>query len=287
MGRPRARKAATLVAAFLLFLLATSVAAQDQQERAAAATEMESSATSTDEVAPEPRSLSGEELAAEREAVLAADRGFAEALEAKNRDGIQDALQTDATYLGMQVRWGRVAYLDELRALWEPEKKVSAEYEPLEAVVATSGDLAYSLGRGTIRFTRLGTDEVVESTGQYLTIWTRNLEGAWKIWSSGTLVVHPDPAWGLAREPRYGLAKAWKWRVLGAPEAEIDLSWRAEKTAMAASGKMAAVLGGYEVSARLGEDEESGRGGYLAVRMLDDAGQWRTVAEAYTPPMTQ
>ena len=285
---PMNRWAVTCLVAACLFPFPG--AAQDQQERAAATQELSKAEALLEEPGEEDVSepapvLSEEQLGAEREAVLAADRAFAEALGGKNRDGIHDALQSDATYLGMQVRWGRVAFLDELRALWDPEKKVFAEYEPLEAAVATSGDLAYSLGRGTIRFTRLGTEEEIESTGHYLTVWTRDLEGAWKIWSSGTLVVHPDPAWGLAREPRYGLADAWNWKVLGAPESEIDLSWRAEKTAWAASGKMAAVLGNYEVSARHGDDEESGGGGYLAIRMLDDEDQWHTVGESYTPPI--
>ena len=224
---------------------------------------------------------------AAEEAVWAADRAFAAAGIARDKEGFSSYILPEGSYLAQKIERGREAFVGNWAPLFDPSKQVVGfEWEPLAVAAAESADLAYSIGRAKISFRRLGSDEIVESPGHYLTVWKPDEEGAWKIWGCGTLVIYSDPSIAMASEPRHGIAQALDWKLLNAPDAEADFDWRPEATLTSQSGDLAATLGSYTVEARRGEEKESGGGGYLAVRTKDEKGRWVLVAEGYTPPYT-
>jgi ketosteroid isomerase-like protein len=60
----------------------------------------------------------------------------------------------------------------------------------VQADVAESGDLGYTLGRYESR--RIGPDgQQVRETGSYLTVWKRGADGSWKV---ALDIGSPDPS---------------------------------------------------------------------------------------------
>ena len=235
---------------------------------------------------------------AARSAVLAADAAFGQAAREHDRDAFRKAVLGDAIFLGERVHRGRIAFVDGWAPLFDPQQGVRLEWEPATAETAASGELAYSLGRVKVSFPRLGTDEILERPGHYLSVWRKGAGGEWKIWANGTLVIHPDPALGIARERRRALAQVWDWPALAALDADVRLEWTPERVIEAQSGELAVSFGHYEVEARLdaggaGEPDEiapepshvAGRGAYLSVWKMDDAGYWTLAAESFSPPI--
>ena len=233
------------------------------------------------------------------QAVLEADAAFGQAALEHDRDAFRDALLGDALFLGERAHRGRVAFLGAWSPLFDPAKGMRFEWEPLQAEIADSGEIAYSVGRVKVSFPRPGTDEIIERPGHYLTGWKKETpSGKWKIWANGTLVIHPDPTLGIARERRRALAEVWSWPPLASLEADVRLEWHPERLVEAGSGELAVSLGQYEVEARLpvsasptdgasptGDREAAGSGAYLSVWKKDAAGFWTLAAESFSPPI--
>lgn len=120
------------------------------------------------------------DLAAAREAIMAADRDFAQATAARGVDGWVSYFAAD----GVQFRpGGTVSGHAEIRELMTPafaDPNFSLTWAPVSAEVSRGGDLGYTIGRYEAR--RLGPDghETV-STGSYVTIWRKQPDGGWRV----------------------------------------------------------------------------------------------------------
>jgi ketosteroid isomerase-like protein len=119
--------------------------------------------------------------AANREALLAADRAFDAATAEKKLDGFSSFLADDASTLRADrpVLRGKSAVQQEWKALLE-NKSISLRWQPISAEIAKSGDLGYTVGTYTI--TR--TDEkgsAIVGTGKYLTVWRLQKDKSWKV----------------------------------------------------------------------------------------------------------
>lgn len=72
----------------------------------------------------------------------------------------------------------------------------SISWKPAQAVVASSGDLGYTMGSNEITFAD-GKGKVARSQGRYLTVWRRNGGGPWKcvidVWNESPFPPPPIP----------------------------------------------------------------------------------------------
>jgi ketosteroid isomerase-like protein len=119
--------------------------------------------------------------AANRDALLAADRAFDAATAEKNMDGFSSFLADNVSTLraDQPVLRGKGAMQQEWKALLE-NKSISLRWQPISAEISKSGDLGYTVGSYTI--TR--TDEkgsAIVGTGKYLTVWRLQKDGSWKV----------------------------------------------------------------------------------------------------------
>jgi ketosteroid isomerase-like protein len=119
--------------------------------------------------------------AANRDALLAADRAFDAATAEKKLDGFSLFLAVNAATLRADrpVLQGKAAVQQEWKALLE-NKSISLRWQPISAEIAKSGDLGYTVGSYAI--TR--TDEkgsAVVGTGKYLTVWRLQKDKSWKV----------------------------------------------------------------------------------------------------------
>lgn len=119
------------------------------------------------------------EPAAEREALLAADRAFAQmsvergAVEAFYAYLSEDAMQMPAGSLPITGR-------EAIRASMSAGPAYSLEWTPVDGSVALSGDLGWTWGNYVARIT--GPDgQPAESHGKYLNVWGRDAAGGWKV----------------------------------------------------------------------------------------------------------
>jgi len=104
------------------------------------------------------------------------DREFDVAVARGDRAAFADLIATDAVFLGTDTLRGRSAVVQSWDPLLDREGSVSLRWSPASAVVATSGDLAYTLG--TYRLERRGQDGRVQAaTGDYVTVWRRDPDG--------------------------------------------------------------------------------------------------------------
>jgi len=117
--------------------------------------------------------------AAEREALMALEREWSDMYGRGDVDGIAALLADESVLLapGRPPAVGRDSVVATTRALLAAEAAdgVSVSWEPVDAVVSPSGDMAYDWGRAT---TTLADGSVVE--GGYLVVWTRE-DGEWRV----------------------------------------------------------------------------------------------------------
>jgi ketosteroid isomerase-like protein len=117
--------------------------------------------------------------ALEVEALIQADLDFARATADRGVDGWVDAFADEAV---MFRSGGLVVGVDSIRHLMAPafaDSTFRLMWEPVEAHVATAGDLGYTIGRyERMRALTDGTSDV--ATGSYVTIWRKQADGAWK-----------------------------------------------------------------------------------------------------------
>lgn len=119
---------------------------------------------------------------AARRSVMEADRAFARAFAERGVEVWADFFAPDGVQIpgGLPAARGR----DEVRALAERLFGGSGfealTWEPVQAEVAASGDLAYTLGN----YVAEGTDakgEPMRQEGNYVTIWRRARDGTWQV----------------------------------------------------------------------------------------------------------
>jgi ketosteroid isomerase-like protein len=215
------------------------------------------------------------------DALRAADQAYAAALVDRDRDAIQRLLASDAIFLERTPQRGRSEYLALMQPLFEQKYGFQVVYEPLEAHVARSGELGWTLGTSSTTFTRPGLEAQTFET-HYMTVWSREADGPWQVKVHSTVIVHAE--YGQAREPRTGLMTGWP-QLNDFIDAAIELDWTPEHTVRAASGELAYTYGAYEVEFTRGEESYGGPGGYIAVWQKDEERQhWQLAAEGYSAP---
>lgn len=116
-----------------------------------------------------------------RQAMQDADRRFSRASEARDLEGFTQLVAADAVFLsqtgppalgraGVRKRWG---------GFFEPAGP-TLTWEPVEAVASERGDLGYTRGRYLLKG-RDGEGKPMAETGEYLSIWRKDPDGAWRV----------------------------------------------------------------------------------------------------------
>ena len=217
---------------------------------------------------------------AARVAVNAADEAFNDAARGRDREALGNLLATDVIFLESETLRGKSAFLERMQPMFEGKYELALDAHNLETHVAQSGELAFTIGSARTSFTRPGLAE--ESfEGHYLNVWAAGGEGEWKMQVYAPLIVHPEL--GMAREPRSGLMTAWP-EIRDQIGAATRLEWTPERTVRAESGEMAYTFGEYSVTFSLEGEEKAGKGGFVAVWMIDDQDRWQLAGEGYSPP---
>jgi len=120
------------------------------------------------------------DLEADRQAIMDADRAFAQATAANGVDGWVSYFAED----GVQFRpGGTISGHAAIRDLMAPalsNPTSSLTWEPVRARVSSSGDLGYTIGRWESRAMGPDQQEVV-ATGSYVSIWRKQSDGSWKV----------------------------------------------------------------------------------------------------------
>jgi ketosteroid isomerase-like protein len=129
------------------------------------------------------------DTAATKSSILAADRNLAAAVAAKGADAFLDALDSSAAVLfpGQPVLEGRAeARTPFLSRYGAPS---SLTWNPVHAVVSTDGKLGCTMGYSLFRNAR--DTAKVEHRGMYLTCWTKDASGKWRV--AGTQIADSPP----------------------------------------------------------------------------------------------
>jgi uncharacterized protein (TIGR02246 family) len=121
------------------------------------------------------------DVAAIKAAITADEKKWNEEFKSRSLDGLVGHYASDAYFVvpGMRASSGsadiRKAYEG---ALKDPNFAVSFSSDKIE--VAESGDLAYSRGHFTEKYTDPKTKQVVSDGGSYVTIYRKQADGSWK-----------------------------------------------------------------------------------------------------------
>jgi uncharacterized protein (TIGR02246 family) len=128
---------------------------------------------------PQTSSEAAVDQAAEADTLMALEREWSDMYGRGDVDGIAALLADESVLLapGQPPAAGRDSVVSTTRALLAAEAAdgVSVSWEPVDAVVSPSGDMAYDWGRAT---TTLADGTTVE--GGYLVVWTRE-DGEWRV----------------------------------------------------------------------------------------------------------
>ena len=169
------------IAIAILLMLLVSAAADAQRRRA-----RKPAAPRTEDVA--------------RAAILQADRDFAKAGASKDIEAFLRFIAEDGhAFPGGEMSTGKPAF----RELWAPlfkDPTVSISWAPVVAKASQSGDMGYTTGMYEIRGTgEDGTPKI--RRGSYVTIWTKQPDGSWKVALDMGAPIPPKPAAQPAAEP--------------------------------------------------------------------------------------
>ena len=119
--------------------------------------------------------------AANRDALLAADRAFDAATAEKKLDGFSSFLADNASTLRADrpVLQGKAAVQQEWKGLLE-NKSISLRWQPISAEIAKSGDLGYTRGTYVLTATDPASQKAVTEKGRFVTIFRKEADGSWK-----------------------------------------------------------------------------------------------------------
>lgn len=121
------------------------------------------------------------DLEAERQALMQADRDFAAETARRGGDGWADYFAPDGI---MYPREGRVEGREPIRERMKPafaDTERRLLWEPKSAVVASGGDLGFTLGRWrSVRVTPGGADSTL-AEGNYVSIWKKVPGEGWRV----------------------------------------------------------------------------------------------------------
>ena len=116
----------------------------------------------------------------EREALLAMDREFAQAsVQFGAPQAFYMYMADDAVMLpnGSERLVGPESIRDALAA----NRGMTLDWTPIDGAVAASGDLGYTWGTWKATSPDLETGGVTLSSGRYLTVWRREVNGPWRV----------------------------------------------------------------------------------------------------------
>jgi ketosteroid isomerase-like protein len=127
-----------------------------------------------------PPAAPARDAAADREAIMAADRAFADSTYARGLDGWMSYYTTDA----VRLRLGEPAVqgTDAVRAFDAPifaDTAVVLVWTPVDAGTFADGNHGYSTGKGAMVRRATPADTVWQ--GSYVTIWRREADGRWMV----------------------------------------------------------------------------------------------------------
>lgn len=133
----------------------------------------------TTQTAPPPARPT-QDAAADREAILAADRAFNDSTSAHGLDGWMSFYAADAVRLrlGEQAVQGTEA----VRRFDAPifaDTSIVLVWTPVDAGTFANGSHGFSTGKGAMVRRASPSDTVWQ--GQYVTIWRRETDGRWKV----------------------------------------------------------------------------------------------------------
>jgi ketosteroid isomerase-like protein len=140
-------------------------------------------------------------------AVRAADVALDRAVSSGDAGAFGALLEEGATFAGGRgLSRGRDAVLASWKPLLSPDGP-RLRWAPSRAVVATSGDLAFTIGRW--RLDAKGQEgKPVHEEGEYVTVWRRAGKGPWRVLLDGSLRPAAKLGEGLARTPVLSAASA-------------------------------------------------------------------------------
>jgi ketosteroid isomerase-like protein len=122
----------------------------------------------------------GIDVEAEREALLAMDREFAQAsVQFGPAQAFYMYMADGAVQLvdGAERRVGPAAIRDALAGA----PGLTLDWQPVDGAVAESGDLGYTWGTWEATSPDVETGGVTLSTGRYVSVWRRDPSGAWQV----------------------------------------------------------------------------------------------------------
>jgi len=222
------------------------------------------------------------DLIAERAAVAAADLDLCHAVAEHDVERFKARIAPEAHFLGSTVAHGPQEVAEAWADYLDPGSGESLQWGPQEVTVASAGDLAYSIGEFLYR-ARDKDGAPVALTGTYLSVWTRDENGRWRITVDGPLAAREPmpPGFSLERRNRF----AARWAPLATPGVEFSHHRQPQQSQLSASGDLAYTFGEYTLGATDAAGKtESTTGAYFTVWARVGDRPWKAVAESVLPP---
>ncbi len=117
------------------------------------------------------------DLAAERDALMAADKGWSESI--SDTDEFLSYIADDAHFMPFGAPLARG---DAIRTTWEHLVSMpgfALEWQATSADVAESGELGYTIGTFELTTEQDGASMV--TVGKYVTVWSKQADSSWKV----------------------------------------------------------------------------------------------------------
>lgn len=121
------------------------------------------------------------DLQAEASRIVQADAAFAKSVADKDRQAFLTFLSGVTTFNGGSPNevHGRDAVMKQWSVFFEPDGP-ALTWVPIKGEVIGAGDLGYTVGRSVSR-RKAADGTITERHGQYLTVWTKEDDGSWKV----------------------------------------------------------------------------------------------------------
>ncbi|MGD2115393.1 MAG: nuclear transport factor 2 family protein [Acidobacteriota bacterium] len=219
-----------------------------------------------------------------RAAVIAADQALAAAVAAGEPETFAALLAEDAVFLGgAGILRGRDAVVEGWAPLMAEDRAVELTWAPSGVRMAASGDLAYTIGDFALTaLTGSEQEEEQTSEGRYLSVWSKQEDGVWRVVADGP----------LRRDRAFYLEQALERQGLLGPGTGAIFAFHPERTVEASSEDLSYTLGTYQAT-RIAPDrseEPLATGGWLAVWAVDPEQAeegYLPGGDSVTPPQVQ
>jgi ketosteroid isomerase-like protein len=119
--------------------------------------------------------------AAARAALMDADRAFAAETARRGADGWAAFFEAGGQQFQQRGVIVGAAAIRAVMARAFADTTRRLQWHPVQAVLAASGDLGYTIGRWDAQVRGAGGAWAPEGTGNYVTIWRRQGDGSWKV----------------------------------------------------------------------------------------------------------